>query len=94
MPLSRWRVHGYLTEIRLKDLRFTFAETHAFLRDFMKLHLEDDEIASLETRTEGWVAGLQLAALALQETLPVNNREAQKNSSPVFLPATNTCWIT
>jgi len=79
MPLSRWRVRGYLTEIRLKDLRFTYAEAQAFLRDFMKLQLEDDEIASLETRTEGWVAGLQLAALALQETLPVNDREAQKN---------------
>ena len=79
MPLSRWRVRGYLTEIRLKDLRFTYSETQAFLRDFMKLQLEDDEITSLETRTEGWVAGLQLAALALQETLPVNDREAQKN---------------
>lgn len=78
MPLSRWRVRGYLTEIRLKDLRFTFAETQAFLRDCMKLQLEDDDIASLETRTEGWAAGLQLAALALQETLPINDREAQK----------------
>ncbi len=79
MPLSRWRVRGYLTEIRLKDLRFSYAEAQAFLRDFMKLQLEDDAIASLNTRTEGWVAGLQLAALALQETLPVNDREAQKN---------------
>ena len=79
MPLSRWRVRGYLTEIRLKDLRFSYAEVQAFLRDFMKLQLEDDEIASLEVRTEGWVAGLQLAALALQETLPVIDREAQKN---------------
>jgi LuxR family maltose regulon positive regulatory protein len=79
MPLSRWRVRGYLTEIRLKDLRFSYSEAQAFLRDFMKVQLEDDEIASLETRTEGWVAGLQLAALALQETLPVNDREAQKN---------------
>jgi LuxR family maltose regulon positive regulatory protein len=79
MPLSRWRVRGYLTEIRLKDLRFSYSEAHAFLRDFMKLQLEDDEIASLETRTEGWVAGLQLAALALQETLLENDREAQKN---------------
>lgn len=78
MPLSRWRLRGYLTEIRLKDLRFSYAEVQAFLRDFMKLQLEDDEIASLETRTEGWVAGLQLAALALQETLPTNDREAQK----------------
>jgi LuxR family maltose regulon positive regulatory protein len=47
MPLSRWRVRGYLTEIRLKDLRFSYSESQAFLRDFMKLQLEDDEIASL-----------------------------------------------
>jgi len=93
MPLSRWRVRGYLTEIRLKDLRFSYSEAQAFLRDFMKLQLEDGEIASLETRTEGWVAGLQLAALALQETLPVNDREAQKTLSPAFQPVTSTYWI-
>jgi LuxR family maltose regulon positive regulatory protein len=79
MPLSRWRVRDYLTEIRLKDLRFSYSEAQAFLRDFMKLQLEDEEIASLETRTEGWVAGLQLAALTLRELVEANNREAQKN---------------
>ena len=79
MPLSRWRVRGYLAEVRLPDLRFTSAETQAFLRDVMKLSLDDDDITRLEARTEGWAAGLQLAALALQETLPVNDREAQKN---------------
>jgi LuxR family maltose regulon positive regulatory protein len=85
MPLSRWRVRGYLTEIRLKDLRFSYSEAQTFLREFMKYQLEDDEIASLETRTEGWVAGLQLAALALQESIPENNREAQKNFIARFI---------
>ena len=78
MPLSHWRVRGYLAEIRLPDLRFTSAETQAFLRDFMKLSLDDEEISRLEARTEGWVAGLKLAALALQESLAMNDREAQK----------------
>ena len=79
MPLSRWRVRGYLAEVRLPDLRFTSAETQAFLRDVMKLSLDDDDITRLEARTEGWAAGLQLAALALQESFAVNDREAQKN---------------
>ena len=64
MPLSRWRVRGYLAEVRLPDLSFTSAETQAFLRDVMKLSLDDDDITRLEARTEGWAAGLQLAALA------------------------------
>jgi LuxR family maltose regulon positive regulatory protein len=58
-------------------LRFTSAETQAFLRDVMKLSLDDDDITRLEARTEGWAAGLQLAALALQESFAVNDREAQ-----------------
>ncbi len=79
MPLSRWRVRGYLTEVRLPDLRFTSAETQSFLRDVMRLLLDDEDVARLETRTEGWAAGLQLAALALQESPAVNDREAQKS---------------
>ena len=79
MPLSRWRVRGYLAEVRLPDLRFTSAETQAFLRDFMKLPLEDEEITRLEARTEGWAAGLQLAALALKELVEANDRQPQKN---------------
>lgn len=79
MPLSRWRVRGYLAEVRLKDLRFSSPETQDFLHRFMKLNLTEAEIASLEARTEGWVAGLQLAALALQELVEAYDQEAQKN---------------
>lgn len=79
VPLSRWRVRGYLTEVRLPDLRFTPAETQAFLRELMKLQLDDVDINRLEARTEGWAAGLQLAALALQESPVANHGDAQKN---------------
>lgn len=78
MPLSHWRVRGYLAEIRLPDLRFTTRETQAFLRDCMQLSLDDEDISRLEARTEGWVAGLKLAALALQGSQTMNDREAQK----------------
>jgi LuxR family maltose regulon positive regulatory protein len=67
ISLSRLRVGGQLTEIRSGDLRFTKMEATAFLNDFMKLDLSIDDIIALEMRTEGWIAGLQLAGLSLQE---------------------------
>jgi LuxR family transcriptional regulator, maltose regulon positive regulatory protein len=66
LPLSRYRVRGQLTEIRATDLRFTLDETAAFLNQAMGLNLSAEDIAALETRTEGWIAGLQLAALSMQ----------------------------
>lgn len=66
LPLSRWRVQRLLTEISTEDLRFTYEEASLFLSQIMSLSLSSEEIAVLETRTEGWVAGLQLAALSLQ----------------------------
>lgn len=65
ISLSRLRVGRKLTEIRSSDLRFTNKETKAFLNGLMKLDLSIEDIISLEERTEGWVAGLQLAALSL-----------------------------
>jgi LuxR family maltose regulon positive regulatory protein len=56
-----------LTEIRVADLRFTSEETAAFLTRALGLELADQDIATLEARTEGWIAGLQLAALSMQE---------------------------
>jgi LuxR family maltose regulon positive regulatory protein len=64
--LARLRVGGQLTEIRSNDLRFTRMESTVFLNDLMKLDLSLDDITALGTRTEGWIAGLQLAALSLQ----------------------------
>ncbi len=66
LPLARLRVGGQLTEVRITDLRFTHSETAGFLNQVMGLLLSAEDIAALETRTEGWIAGLQLAAISLQ----------------------------
>jgi LuxR family transcriptional regulator, maltose regulon positive regulatory protein len=66
LPLARLRARGQLTELRAADLRFTPAEAAEFLNQVMGLNLAAEDIATLETRTEGWIAGLQLAALSLQ----------------------------
>ena len=65
LPLARLRARDQLTELRAADMRFTPAEAADFLQA-MGLHLSADDIAALEDRTEGWIAGLQLAALAMQ----------------------------
>jgi LuxR family maltose regulon positive regulatory protein len=66
LPLARLRARGQLTELRAADLRFTPAEAAVFLNQMMGLSLTEKEIAVLEARTEGWVTGLQLAALSMQ----------------------------
>ncbi len=66
LPLARLRARGQLTELRATDLRFTRAEAADFLNQVMGLNLSADNIAALEARTEGWIAGLQLAALSMQ----------------------------
>jgi LuxR family maltose regulon positive regulatory protein len=65
-PLARFRARAHMTELRAADLRFTPAEAARFLTDVMGLNLSAEDVAALETRTEGWIAGLQLAALSLQ----------------------------
>ncbi|MBK8798677.1 MAG: AAA family ATPase [Anaerolineales bacterium] len=67
LPLARWRVQNRMMEVRARDLRFTLDETADFLRRVMALALPEALIEVLSTRTEGWVAGLQLAALSLFE---------------------------
>ena len=66
LPLSRWRARGQLTHIGAGDLRFTEDEAAVFLRRTMGLELDTSAVATLEQRTEGWVAGLQLAAISLR----------------------------
>jgi LuxR family transcriptional regulator, maltose regulon positive regulatory protein len=66
LPLARMRVHGQLIELRAADLRFTPSEAAEFLNRVMGLSLSEEDIAALETRTEGWIAGLQLAAISMQ----------------------------
>jgi len=66
LPLARLRARGQCLELRAADLRFTPAETAEFLNQTMKLQLSERDIAALEERTEGWIAGLQMAALSMQ----------------------------
>ncbi len=66
LPLARLRARGQLTELRAADLRFTPAEAAEFLNRVMGLDLSDTDVVALEARTEGWIAGLQMAALSMQ----------------------------
>jgi LuxR family maltose regulon positive regulatory protein len=66
LPLSRLRARDQLSELRAVDLRFTSTEVAKFLNQVMGLDLSKEDIAALETRTEGWIAGLQLAAISMQ----------------------------
>lgn len=66
LPLARLRARGQLTELRTADLRFSFSEAAGFLNKVMGLNLSDKDIADLENRTEGWITGLQLAAVTMQ----------------------------
>ena len=66
LPLARLRARGQLTELRAADLRFTPDEAAEFLNQVMGLNLAAEDVVMLETRTEGWIAGLQLAALSMQ----------------------------
>lgn len=66
LPLARLRARGQMTELRANDLRFTHAETTEFLNRVMGLNISTADVAALEARTEGWIAGLQLAAISMQ----------------------------
>jgi LuxR family maltose regulon positive regulatory protein len=66
LPLARLRVRNQLTELRAASLRFTPNESADFLNQAMGLNLSLENITALDKRTEGWIAGLQLAALSMQ----------------------------
>lgn len=68
LPMGRLRARGQLTELRAADLRFNDREAAEFLNRCMGLTLTEADIATLGARTEGWVAGLQLAAISMQDT--------------------------
>ena len=67
LPLSRMRVRNQMVEIRADQLRFTQREVAEFINQLMGFNLTDDEISAMYARTEGWIAGLQLAGLSMQE---------------------------
>lgn len=66
LPLARLRARGELAELRAADLRFTTEEAAAFLHQALGIRLSLADVAALEQRTEGWIAGLQLAALSMR----------------------------
>jgi LuxR family maltose regulon positive regulatory protein len=66
LPLARMRVRNQLNELRTADLCFTFDEASQFLKKVMNLGISSRYISVLKSRTEGWIAGLQLAALSMQ----------------------------
>jgi LuxR family maltose regulon positive regulatory protein len=65
-PIARWRSLRKIVEIREDDLRFNPDESTEYLNQTMRLHLSEEQIGTLQTRTEGWIVGLQMAALSLQ----------------------------
>ncbi|GCE29970.1 LuxR family transcriptional regulator [Dictyobacter alpinus] len=71
LPLARMRARGQLCEVRVAQLQFLPEETSAFLHTVMELDLSAEECATLQNRTEGWIAGLQLAALSLRGRVDV-----------------------
>jgi LuxR family maltose regulon positive regulatory protein len=82
-PLARLRGQGNMIEVRVQDLRFTPDEAAAFLNDVMELDLSAKDIAALEEHTEGWIAGLQMAALSMQG----RKREQTKTDLSAFIRA-------
>jgi ATP/maltotriose-dependent transcriptional regulator MalT len=85
LPLPRLRARGQLTELRQADLRFTAEETAAFLRRGMSLELSTEDVASLVSRTEGWIAGLQMAALSIQDRVDVSRLIATFSGSHEYI---------
>jgi LuxR family maltose regulon positive regulatory protein len=71
LPLARLRARGQTVELRAADLRFTESEAAQFLNDVMGLRLDAGSVAALEERTEGWIAGLQMAALSMRDRTDV-----------------------
>lgn len=87
IPLARWRANGKLAEVRAGDLRFTTEEAANLLRGLVgpSSALPDDAVATLATRTEGWAAGLQLAALSLRGSADVAGMVASFSGSHRFI---------
>ena len=80
LPLARLRGRGQITEIRDNDLRFTAEEAAQFLNEVMELDLPAEAVSTLEWRTEGWIAGLQMAAISMQG-------RKQEGDLPAFIEA-------
>jgi ATP/maltotriose-dependent transcriptional regulator MalT len=73
LHISALRVRDQLTEITVKHLRFTIAETQAFLKRFLHVPIDEDTASVMEEKIEGWVTGLRLTALSISQTKDLNN---------------------
>ena len=85
LSLAHLRARNQLTEIRAADLCFTTEETKAFLNDVIGLELSDEDIAILESRTEGWIASLQLAAVSMQRRKDISTFIAEFSGSRRYI---------
>ncbi len=88
LPLARLRARNQLIEIRADDLRFTPNEAADFLHQTMHLPLSNEDISILEARTEGWIAGLQMAAVAMHGLTRQVVTDPQGNPEPAHLDLT------
>ena len=68
-PMARWRARNELTELRASDLRFSYEEIFQFLYQTLQFKLSSQDVTALQARTEGWIAGLQMAAVTMQGRL-------------------------
>ncbi len=84
-PLARLRAQGRIAELRTADLRFSAEEAGRFMRETMHVALEADQLARLDERTEGWVAGLQLAALSLRDQAGTPDLVADMSTAPRYI---------
>ncbi len=83
--LAGLRARGRIAELHAADMRFTKDDARRFLRETMHLSLSDDRLAQLDERTEGWVAGLQLAALSLREQTDIREPVADLSPTPRYI---------
>ena len=90
LPLARLRSRGQLVELRAADLRFTSSEASDFLNRVMGLKLTERDVKALEDRTEGWVVGLQMAALSLRNTSSRAEQPSSLRPSPEATGSSST----
>ncbi|MEW6265885.1 MAG: LuxR C-terminal-related transcriptional regulator [Thermodesulfobacteriota bacterium] len=85
LPIPRWLVRGEVTVTRAAELRFTEEEAAVFLNDLMGLDLSAEDVAALEAHTEGWIAGLHLAAVSLRDQVEKHDFVAAVTGSQKYV---------
>lgn len=85
LPIARLRVRAQLMEIRATELRFTVAEATAFVNQSMKLNLSQEQVQAIQARTEGWIAGLQLAVLSMRDAEDISTSIASLKGSQRYI---------